>query len=429
MTMLRKWLILCSAILLIVALQTACSGPEGPSGPVGPAGPPGPEGPQGPVGEEGPQGEAGPAGPTGAEYVGSQTCSGCHPDIYEIYINSGHAWVLNPVIDGTPPDYPYSSIPEPPRGYSWEDISYIIGGYNWKALFIDKDGFIITNPPDTTGNATYLNQYNLENSRLDRDDDWVSYRAGEDAIQYDCGSCHSTGYTERSQNELSGVVGSWAQPGVQCEACHGPGSLHTANPQGIQMIIDQNGSQCSTCHLGNVSSSSVITDGFILHSDQYGDLFPGKHSLLDCVLCHDPHAGVVQLRQSGIKTTRTTCQDCHWEQALNQNNNAHKAFNFSCEECHMPRPIQNAWGRSGDYTGDVRTHTVSINPAQIEQFNPDGTLVSSQLGLNFVCRHCHGSGLGSEKTDEELIQAATGYHESIIVEPTETTGEAAGEAP
>lgn len=427
--MLRKWLILSGVLLFIIALLTACSGPVGPEGPIGPAGPPGPEGPQGPIGEQGIKGDPGPPGPTGAVYVGSQTCSGCHPDIYDIYINSGHAWILNPVVDGSAPGIANSSISQPPQGYTWEDISYVIGGYNWKALFLDQDGFIITNPPNTTADTAYLNQYNLENSRLDINEEWVSYHAGEDTIQYDCGSCHSTGYTSRSQSELKGIVGSWVQPGVQCEACHGPGSLHVSNPQGIRMVIDQDGSFCSSCHIRNISSSSVFEGSFIIHSDQYEDLFPGKHLVLDCVICHDPHAGVIQLRASGLKTTRTTCTDCHWQQALNQNNNAHKAFNFSCEECHMPRPIQNAWGKPSNYTGDVRTHAVSINPNQIEQFNPDGTLASGQLSLNFVCRHCHGAGLGSEKTDEVLIQAATGYHERVIIETTESNSMTGEEAP
>jgi hypothetical protein len=35
----------------------------------------------------------------------------------------------------------------------------------------------------------------------------------------------------------------------------------------------------------------------------------------------------------------------------------------------------------------------------------------SEIGLNFACRHCHGSGMGTPQTDEELINAAVGYHD------------------
>ncbi len=34
----------------------------------------------------------------------------------------------------------FSRVPDPPEGYTWEDISYVIGGYGWKARFIDLEG-------------------------------------------------------------------------------------------------------------------------------------------------------------------------------------------------------------------------------------------------------------------------------------------------
>lgn len=77
----------------------------------------------------------------------------------------------------------------------------------------------------------------------------------------------------------------------------------------------------------------------------------------------------------------------------------------------MPRVTVSAWGDTENYTGDIRTHLMAIDPAQIEQFSEDGSVALSQIGLNFACRHCHGAGFGTEKTDEELIAAATGYHD------------------
>jgi len=132
------------SLLGFTLLAMACTGAEGPEGPPGPAGPPGPEGPQGPQGQEGSAGESGEPGPTGAEYVGAEICAGCHPEISEVFAKSGHAWNLNSVIDGNPIEYPFSSVPDPPEGYTWEDISYVIGGYNWKARFVNNDGYIIT---------------------------------------------------------------------------------------------------------------------------------------------------------------------------------------------------------------------------------------------------------------------------------------------
>ena len=78
----------------------------------------------------------------------------------------------------------------------------------------------------------------------------------------------------------------------------------------------------------------------------------------------------------------------------------------------MPKVTKSALGNPDIFTGDIRTHLMKINPNQIEQFNEDGSESLSDLGLNFVCRHCHvEDGQASPKTDEELIQAANGMHD------------------
>jgi len=76
----------------------------------------------------------------------------------------------------------------------------------------------------------------------------------------------------------------------------------------------------------------------------------------------------------------------------------------------MPQMIQNTWGDAQKFTGDVRTHRMAIDPSQVHQFNADGSLATMQISLDFACRHCHVEGMVTPKTDQELIQAATGYH-------------------
>jgi hypothetical protein len=145
----------------------------------------------------------------------------------------------------------------------------------------------------------------------------------------------------------------------------------------------------------------------------------GKHATLDCVQCHDPHVGVIQLRESDAEqTTRIECQDCHYREAENFKISLHVR---DCVTCHMPRITQNAVGDPDIFTGDVRTHLMAINPNQIEQFDPEGNLLSSEVSLNFACRQCHNGQLASEKSDQELTETATGYHEPAPVQPTEST--------
>ncbi|MFN8439405.1 MAG: multiheme c-type cytochrome [Caldilineaceae bacterium] len=137
------------AVLVAILLIAACAtqvGPAGPPGEIGPAGPPGPVGPAGDKGEMGPAGPEGPAGldyraPT---YVGSDVCKECHEELFTSYKQTGHASALSMVADGKAPSFPFSEIKSPPEGSTWNDVLYVIGGYGWKALFVDKQGYVIT---------------------------------------------------------------------------------------------------------------------------------------------------------------------------------------------------------------------------------------------------------------------------------------------
>jgi hypothetical protein len=429
--MTRSRILITGALLLATLLLAACAGKEGPIGPQGPVGPAGPEGPQGPPGPEGPQGPPGPEGPpgpagegveaapaaAGADYVGSATCSTCHAETYEVFMKSGHPWKLTKVVDGQPPDYPFTELAEPPEGYTWDDISYVIGGYNWKARFMNQEGYIITDAPGQSGNTEYTSQYNFANPITGNDEPtWVAYHAGEENKPYDCGPCHTTGYSawppDAHQDDLPGIVGTWAEPGIQCERCHGPASLHVADPHGVRPEVNRDSELCGECHLRGAPEAVNASGGFIQHHEQYEELFQSKHIVLNCVTCHDPHVGVVQLRQAGEQTTRTQCENCHFQQARYQDSQIHPAIGVACIDCHMPRVTTSAWGDAARFTGDIRTHLMAIDAEQIGQFNEDGTEALSQIGLDFACRHCHvEGGSATPRTDEELIEKAVGYHE------------------
>ncbi len=395
-------LLLATTLLLVVA----CQGQEGPQGPSGAEGPQGPPGPAGADGEPGPPG---PAGQDGASYtpptfIGAGACAECHQDLFDVFMQSGHPWKLTKVVDGQPPDYPFTDLPGPPEGYSWDDISYVIGGYNWKARFIDKDGYIIT------GDENATTQYNFYNPDVDLGDEWVAYHPGEE-LPYDCGSCHTTGYSpEGNQDSLPGLIGTWSEGGVQCEECHGPGSLHAQHPMSFEMKVDRDSAACGECHFRGVVEEVDAEGGLIEHHEQYEELFQSKHAVIDCVQCHDPHTGVIQLRKTNApQTTRTQCENCHFKESQNFKIDFHTT---ECIECHMPRVTKSAVGDPERFTGDIRTHLMAIDPNQIEQVNKDGTLALSQIGLNFACRHCHvEGGMASPKSDAELIAAATGIHE------------------
>lgn len=171
-----------------------------------------------------------------ASYAGSEACAKCHAANYNDFRVSGHPWKLRPAEEAK-----FSPLPLP-AGVTWDDVSYVVGGYKWKSRYMDQQGYIITSPGGQPGK----NQYNLANGK------WSDYEAGL-AKKYDCGDCHNTGYSkEGNQGGLPGMVGTWVFDGVQCEACHGPGADHIAKGGSKADIkVDRTTAACSGCPSGN----------------------------------------------------------------------------------------------------------------------------------------------------------------------------------
>jgi hypothetical protein len=343
-----------------------------------------------------------------AEYVGSATCSGCHQSIYDTFVLSGHPWKLNKVVDGQPPDYPYTEVPEPPAGLTWDDVTYVIGGYHWKARFIGKDGYIVTGDADAT------TQYNFPNPEVGKEAGWVAYHAG-DQKPYSCGPCHTTGYNPSGhQDNLEGIVGTWAEPGIQCERCHGPGGNHAQDPFGVAMKIDRTAQLCGECHVRGSVSEIDAKGGFTRHHEQAEELYASKHLAIGCVACHDPHASAVNSdpELNPNQGIWNDCQDCHFNQAANQKSATMVAVGVGCTDCHMPPMAKSAWGNLDTFTGDVDSHLFAINvDASAPQFSEDGGETMPYLTVQYACGYCHvQGGRASARTVEELAEFAKGYH-------------------
>jgi hypothetical protein len=424
----RRIVVLVGVVTLSMVLA-ACVGPEGPPGPEGPAGPPGPRGAAGPPASA----EGGIA--AGAEYVGSEVCAECHGDVYENFSATGHASIMRAVTDGEAPTHPFSHINAPPEGTEWTDIQYVIGGYAWKALFLDQAGFLIT------GEAT---QYNLTNDDLNLEEGWAAYHAGEENLPYDCGTCHTTGYSTwppaSHQNDEEGLIGTWALDGVQCEACHGPGSFHVQDPPNQAMTISRDSSACLQCHTGS-DAGQIETEGVFIDQDvHYANIYQSKHTAMECVDCHDPHA-TTHYREEAVNRgldsgLAISCVSCHWQEETFQP--AGHTF-ASCTDCHMAPMAINAVGDEARMRADVNTHLFSINPYADEQFTTDdegNTYSQPYLTVGYACSRCHGeNSLVGPKPIEELQAFARDYHDPARaglapLQPTATPeADAAGEEP
>jgi hypothetical protein len=324
----------------------------------------------------------------GLAFVGSERCATCHGDVASLHSQSGHAYKLNRVSNGQVPFYPFRDqvafpLQSPPAGTSWNDVIYVIGGYGWKARFIRPDGYILT------GSDV---QFNLETGG------WVAYHDGE-TKPYDCGRCHTTGYIPAgNQLDLEGLVGTWAEDSIGCEACHGAGSAHVASRLAADIVVDRSSAQCGSCHMRDpdhrILAGSPDSEGaqFIRHHEQYDEMLGkdeagqplGAHRNLTCVSCHNPHvSSKFQADEGGIVLD---CETCHQIEIYNTGSGAH-----TCVRCHMPFASKSAVKR-GPYEGDVRTHVFGLETdAAAEMFYQDGGTWFARpfVTLDFACLQCH----------------------------------------
>ena len=353
-------------------------------------------------------------------YVTASVCQNCHVTKYGDVFDSGHPYKLNKVVNDQPPTYPNSTVPSPPTGVGWDEVTYVIGGYGWKARFLDLNGYIMV-----TGLLGIPVQYNLPRADLGVGSEWVDYHATDtEPKPYDCGSCHTTGWQDLTQNGgvhqdgLTGIEGTWEDIGVTCEACHGPGVDHVATKDGANITIDESSELCGSCHFRDPGHRLLTSGGYIRHHEQYDEwLNGGKPASVTCGTCHEPHM-LTRYGNAAAGGILTTCESCHPDQAAS---NAH-LVPVDCETCHLARATKSARAIH-TFEGDVQTHLFTINPAPFPKdsmwvIDPVDSveIAAGFVTLDFVCYQCHDDpitqvgGGGSEQTLTELSAEATGIH-------------------
>ncbi len=380
----------------------------------------------------------------GAEYIGSNACRSCHASVGGNHRLHAHANALTP-IDGRPPTYLGTSeqadISSPPAGYEWTDVSYMLAGYLRGAYFIDTDGFFIS---EGAGGEETL--WRLPYMPLDASAGFVPYPEGAELssdFDYSCFKCHTTGAKPQDaeqpafQENRPGMAGTFQEAGVQCEACHGPGSNHPPRPQAREMYVDSSAAACGKCHTHGGDPNIIAShDGFIFNNAQYPELLAsGGHSAFSCTTCHDPH---VSPNYDNSNAIRNDCTDCH----ATQNMALHEGIVFergdyvealTCRSCHMPYGGVAVSGASADvvgdlaHVGDTRTHIFRIDADRTnfaQMFTADGAAVvkddqgRAAVTLDMVCLRCH-NGIGSAPSLGNLTilsGVASGIHEKLLSE-------------
>jgi PKD repeat protein len=268
----------------------------------------------------------------------------------------------------------------------WSAVSYVIGGFGWKARWGVKDtvdntatGYIWSSSVSSPSGA----QFNMlaADTTLDpkgHRGDWSTY--GSATKKYSCAICHNTNGTSSTDALCNTPLGSgrtepwastgltttapggfrseWTYSGVQCEACHGPAANHVKSPSAntLGVLRVTHGANdyeiCAKCHIrtnnnalgygdecGGDSNEAILTGGsstnattgFEGHHQQFNQVFgyngDGAHASIECTACHNPHKRAATVT-SGIASALSITDN-------NQTAVARGAV-VSCESCHAP---------------------------------------------------------------------------------------------
>lgn len=335
-----------------------------------------------------------------ARYVGMAQCTACHANVYATFKETGmglswdratkqkssaqfdeHAYVFDPVNNFWYHPYWKDSIfyvkefrleGSDTVYQRTERISYIVGsGQHTNSHIWSINGFLYQAP------LTFYTQKGIwdlppgfehgQNSRWNR------------IISVECMNCHNMypQFDAASENKFISV-----KSGIECERCHGPGSIHVSEklagiivdtareidysivnppdlPRDLQVEL------CQRCHLQGIS---VLNEGktffdfkpgmrlsevmnvfmpryegnpntFIMasHADRMKQSTCYTRSEMTCLTCHDPH---VSVKVTPPERFNDACRSCHSPQHNHSRCAApaelRKNENDNCYKCHMP---------------------------------------------------------------------------------------------
>jgi DmsE family decaheme c-type cytochrome len=153
-----------------------------------------------------------------------------------------------------------------------------------------------------------------------------------------CSACHTQEKLQFSHttHARAFAAGNGGATGIgNCESCHGPGSLHAANPttKGAIIAFTHEGGTpiatqtqaCLSCHAGGARQHWLAS----VHQTRG----------LSCSDCHNPMAKGSPEGLMAKRTINETCAGCHQDVRAKFNRRSHMPLpegQMSCVDCHNP---------------------------------------------------------------------------------------------
>ena len=254
-----------------------------------------------------------------SEYVGSEECCSCHlithPEIVKKWQSSQHRTAMK-TVNGSEE---FLKNLETDLSLKKKDIIAVIGNKEGRYVLIQSDFQVLCSKSlQTTDSFPPHNEIGAEGKIID---------AGQR-----CFGCHTTGYFLSEKK--------YVEPGVACEACHGPGKNHVESEGAKGTIVNlselspaRNRMVCGQCHSIGKDPSGLhpfpvmndgepfmpgqeLSSGFVddkpitaTKGGEYSTFInsPKPYSNQICTDCHDPHGKVDDL---DVPTSKL-CLKCH----------------------------------------------------------------------------------------------------------------------
>jgi len=383
---------------ILVALALAVCAPGGCDS--GPAPAPGAGSPDAPGAPVAPNGSAD-ASATPA-YTGSSDCRDCHEPFYELWATSHHGLAMQPYSDDvaareltaqgeavTVGNVAYRAEVGPgegrvrargPDGETAYPIAHVLGGKNvYYFLTPMERGRLQTLPVaydvhrrewyDTAGSGVR----HFHGGPADRPIHWTDPLY---TFNTACYRCHVSQLSTNYDPATDSYDTRWAEPGINCETCHGPGGEHVRvcrdapegrPPEDLKIISvsdftpDQHNATCAPCHAKMVPMTRSFRPGerYFDHYDlaalEDPDFYPDGRDLgenytftlwrmnpcakagrLHCVHCHTSSG---RYRFAEPARANEACLPCHRERVAGADAHHHHPGDgpgTRCIDCHMP---------------------------------------------------------------------------------------------
>ena len=381
------------------------------------------------------------------EYVGSTSCRECHERFYELWSTSHHAKALQPwsadLAAALPPQpeaieadgFMYMTHITPERGWMSDnegreyEIEYAMGGKNYyNFLTLMEDGRLQVLPllydvqHDKWKNTTRSMLRHFDDGREDAP---VSWRDPMLTFNAECFRCHVSQSESNYDPETDSYDTTWEEPGISCEACHGPSSEHVRvckeasdddPPEDLAIIkwreltVKQQNDSCAGCH----TKGGAITDAFDTGDDywdhydlatfEHGDYYASGHDLgenytmgswwlspcategnLSCTYCHTSSG---RYKFSG-ENANEACLVCHESRRKDAAEHMHHPGGGAaeCTDCHM---AMHSFGGMNQSDHSMRPPLPNLSIA---------------VGSRNACIICH-----TNQTDEWALEHVRDWH-------------------